>query len=148
MAAGSELLQLQAAQARDDVLAGEHRVACVGGRPQAALDGRQPLGEQERLDRDLGRRREALRLQGGEDLGEGGLALPARGEAALDRAAALLGLGKLAAALRTGLPGLALDPEAATADLTALRRGRADIDDVLEAVLAPAADVTAHAVTP
>ena len=96
----------------------------------------------------LGRRREGLRLQGGEDLGEGGLALLARGEAALDRAAALLGLGKLAAALRTGLLGLALDPEAPVADLAALRRRRADIDDVLEAVLAPAADVTAHAVTP
>ena len=52
---------------------------------------------------------------------------------------------KLAAALRTGLSGLALDPEALVAALAALRRGQADIDDVLEAGLAPAADVTAHA---
>ena len=148
MAAGSEFLQLQGAEARDDVLLRQHLVACIGGRAQAALDGGQPLGQEEHLDRDLGRRREALRLQGGEHLGEGSLALPARGVAALDRAAALLGLGELAAAPRTGLPGFALDPEAPPAALAALGRRRADIDDVLEASLAPAADVTAHAVTP
>ena len=112
MAPGSEFLQLEGAQARDDVLAGEHLVACKGGRAQAAFDRGQPLGKEEGLDRDLGRRREALRLQGGQDLGEGSLTLLARGEAALDRPPALLGLDKLAAALRAALPGLALDPEA------------------------------------
>ena len=85
---------------------------------------------------------------GREDLGEGGLALMPGGKAALDRAAAFLGLGKLAAAARTALPGLALQPEAPPADLAALGFGHAHIDDVLVASLASPADMTAHAVPP
>ncbi len=120
--ARAELLQLQGTETRDDVLAREHRIARVGRGAQTALDGGQPLAGEEGLDRDLGRWREGLRLQGGQHLGQGGLALPARGVATLDRAAALLALGKLATAARTALPGLALHPEAPAAGLATLRR--------------------------
>ena len=70
-----ELLQLQSAETRQDVLAGEHHIRGVGGGAQAALHRGQPLGCEELLDRGLGGWREALSLQGGEDLGEGSLTL-------------------------------------------------------------------------
>jgi hypothetical protein len=65
-------------------------------------------------------------------------------EAGLGLAAAFLGLGKPAAAGRTALLELALDPEPAAAALTALRLSHADIDDELEASLASPSDVTLH----
>ena len=98
--------------------------------------------------RDARRRNEGARLDRGQDLVQSRLAFPLRGKAALDGAAAFLGLYKLAAALGTGLLGLALDPERLRAALAALRRCQTDIDDVLEASCAPAADVTAHADLP
>jgi hypothetical protein len=87
-----------------------------------------------------------MQPKGGADRSSCGLALAAGGEAALDRAAALLRLEKDSAALGTALPGPALHPETPPAGLAALGRSGADIDDVLVAALAAPADVTAHAV--
>src|SRR5450759_644762 len=82
-----------------------------------------------------------------QQLVHGRLTLLLRGKAGLGLAAALLGLGEGAAALRALLPGAALDPEALVAALAALRRGQAHVDDVLpgaKALLAALSHVTSH----
>ena len=101
--------------------------------------------DQEGFDRDPGGWHVGARVDCGQDLVERRLALLLGGEAALDRAATLLGLDELATALGAELLGLALDPEAPATGLAALGGSHADVDVVLPAAsVAPPAHVTSH----
>ena len=139
-------LQLHGTDEGHDVAVHMLDVGVVGRRSHGRLSGRQPLLPEVLPDRQPGRCNEALfgdrDQQAVHRLGT----LLAGGETRLGGAAALVGLDQGPAAARAGRPGLAFDPEASPAVLAALRRRCADVDDVLEAGLAPSSDVALRAV--
>jgi hypothetical protein len=121
------------------------RVAGVGGGADRAFDRRQPLLEQILAHSDPARHHVAVLLDRRHHLAHRHFGVLAATKAGLRLEPALLGLEQLAAALRTGGLGLSRRPEALAATLAALRRGHADVDDVLPAAgIAAASDVASH----
>ena len=111
---GRQTGELERAQLGHDVAFDVELVGRVGRGADRALDGRQPLPDQELLDVHAAGRHEGPLLNGGEHLVHRRLALPLRAKAALDGAAALLGLEQLAAALRAGHPWACARPRSAS----------------------------------